>query len=181
MLTNNYYSLLGMCLTSNVTTTYHPFSTTDGNIKNYRYYSNQASSYVETGLGFAYAGTVVKSVNEAGIIFGDGTTAPTASDYAISGKAISGLTISTIKTADISEPGTIAKSVLYTITNGNAKAITISEIAYIYNLYGYNDNSSTLNAVYTMLDRTVLDTPITIDPGGVGQITYTINMSYPIV
>lgn len=179
MLTNNYYSFLGMCLTSNVTTTYHPFTTTDGDIKYYRYFTNQATSYVESGLGFSGSNYVVNSVKEGGIVFGDGNTAPTLSDYTISGKIIKGLTVSVIKSADIDEPGTTSKSVLYTITNGNDTAVTIREVAYIYGLYGYNGNSSTLNSNYIMLDRTVLDAPITIDPGSVGQITYTINLGYP--
>lgn len=179
MLTNNYYSLFGMCLTSNDTSTYHPFTTTDGDVKYYRYFSNNASQYVENGLGLSSAGTIASSVNSLGILFCDGTTAPKVSDYTISGKIIKGLTISTIKTADLDEPGTIAKNVLYTITNGNSTPVTISEIAYVYNVYGYAGNSSTLGSIYTLLDRTVLDVPITIEPGSVGQITYTVKLNYP--
>lgn len=179
MLTNNYYSLLGFCLTSNVASAYHPFTTTDGEVKYYRFYSNQASQYVENGLGFGSAGSIASSVNGLGILFCDGTTPPTASDYTISGKVIKGLTISTIKTADLDEPGAVSKNVLYTITNGNSTPVTISEIAYVYNMYGYNGNSSTLNSVYTLLDRTILDVPITIEPGSVGQITYTVKLNYP--
>lgn len=30
------------------------------------------------------------------------------------------------------------------------------------------------------INRTVFDTPVTIAAGGVGQVTYTIRMNYPI-
>ena len=31
------------------------------------------------------------------------------------------------------------------------------------------------------VERTVLETPVTIPAGGVGQVTYTIRMNYPTV
>ena len=60
-------------------------------------------------------------------------------------------------------------SAVLTITNNNATDITIGEVGIVYQ----GSNTAAL------LERTVLDSPITIPAGGVSQITYTIRMNYP--
>ena len=69
---------------------------------------------------------------------------------------------------------------MFTLTNTGSEDFTISELglvtyAYITNTNGYCYENNFL------LERTVLENPITIPAnGGVGQVTYTIRMDYPV-
>lgn len=57
-----------------------------------------------------------------------------------------------------------------TITNNNETDITIGEVGIVY---------QTGSSYSVLFERTVLESPITIPAGGVGQVTYTIRMNYP--
>lgn len=105
-----------------------------------------------------------------GVIFGTGTTPPTMDDYKLSGEIIKTLVSSASCVTSVDDDG-ITVTTTYTLTNTSDKEITIGEIA------AFTAAGSTTNSV--MMDRTVLDTPVTIEPGGVGQITYSIRMNYP--
>lgn len=107
-----------------------------------------------------------------GVVLGTGTQAPTIDDYCLSGDLISSYTHSASFSNDFDENGAFGTT-LFTITNTGTKAFTIGEIGLIS---GLNSNGSSYKA---LLEHTVLETPITIEPGGVGQITYTLRMNYP--
>ena len=63
---------------------------------------------------------------------------------------------------------------LYTITNTGSSAFTIGELGLIAATYtNVSTNSKCL------VERTVLDTPVTIPAGGIGQVEYTITFNYP--
>lgn len=53
------------------------------------------------------------------------------------------------------------------------------------NRYNFCDISKTItleNGIYTWIGNgTLLESPITIEPNGIGQITYTIRMNYPTI
>lgn len=101
-----------------------------------------------------------------GVMFGTGDTAPTVEDTTLSGSIITGLTISSsFKTVGDNLDDYAEISTVYLVTNTNTEDVTVREIAYVY--YG------------CMMDRTVLDTPVTIPAGGIGQVTYTLRMNYP--
>lgn len=107
-----------------------------------------------------------------GILIGTGTTPPTLDDYQMESQIKSGMTASNSRGFDENgNPYTII-----TLTNSSDKAIKVGEIGVVGSGY-YNAGSS--GSKHVLLDRTVLDSPITIEPGGVGQITYTIRMNYP--
>lgn len=113
---------------------------------------------------------------KAGI--GTGTTPPKFDDYTFSGseiRTISSLVTSTSKTVE--EDG-ITISTTWTVTNTGAEAITIGEMVY---WGGYNGSASSNNTSTTpmCIERTVLEEPLTIEAGGVGQLTYTIRLKYP--
>jgi len=109
-----------------------------------------------------------------GIFLGTGTTAPTLDDYKMSGDVISGISVSVSHAQEIDDTGVLGSKTI-TITNNNSSAITISEIGW----FGYLYYTITVNGNAVLLDRTVLDSPVTIPAGGVGQVTYTIRMNYP--
>lgn len=104
-----------------------------------------------------------------GVIIGTGDTEPTFDDYKLSGDIISTFTYTSSVTKRVdNEKATI--SVLYTITNTGTEAFTIREIAL--------KMGESINTQF-LIERSVLDTPVTIEPGGVGQVTYTITFTYP--
>ena len=109
-----------------------------------------------------------------GVVIGTGTKAPAVDDYALDGDVITTYTYSVSLSKKYDGTGAEVTA-LYTITNTGSKAFTVGEIGLIAELGSYG-NPTMYKA---LLERTVLDSPITIDPGGVGQITYTLRMNYP--
>ena len=110
----------------------------------------------------------------SGVLFGTGDTPASLDDYKLAGDVIQNIATSISKTYSYSEAQPSLKA-LYTITNNNEAAITIKEVA--LNLqFDYSSNGSSTGCV---IDRTVLDTPVTIPAGGVGQVEYTITLNLP--
>ena len=110
----------------------------------------------------AYDGTY------GGVVFGDGDTPATAEDYKLAGNIITGITANANLTRSINN-GVAQIVAIYTITASSE--VTIKEIAAF--------TTSGSSSSYYIVDRTVLDTPVTIPAGGVGQVVYTITFNYP--
>ena len=109
-------------------------------------------------IGTKYSGNCV--------VLGDGDAAPTLDDCKLSGNVLSTITYNADVTRE-NEDGGATITALYTITNTGTEDITIKELGMIY----------TNGPV--MYERTVLDSPVTIPVGGIGQVTYTIRLNYP--
>ena len=105
-----------------------------------------------------------------GVVFGTGTTPPTVDDIKLSGEWIGGLSCSIAASYEWHDYYVDIISI-YTITNTNATDITIGEVALMCSVSQYD--------YPTMMERTVLDTPVTIPAGGLGQVNYTIRMNFP--
>lgn len=134
--------------------------------------SEVSANYKMFVLGLALAAeTILTSIPTStiarGVLFGTGDTPPTLEDYTLAGDAISTInsssSITTIGSANDAEYAEL--SVTYTLTNTGTKDVTVKEVALV--CFG------------CMMERTVLEAPITIPGGGVGQVTYTIRMNYP--
>ena len=161
MLTRNYYNALRAALAK---------TPIEKGIK------NVSGSVYDAGYGGSdiTPGPILSSVrfdSFNGIIIGKGTTPPTLDDYYLEFQITSGLTTSNSRGID--ENGN--PYTLITMANATNKAITVGEVGIIASVY-YGTNGYTC---YALLDRTVLESPITIEAGGVGQITYTLRMNYP--
>lgn len=117
--------------------------------------------------------TDVGPYTNGGVIIGDGDAAPTTNDYKLSGNIISTFAHSAAVTAEHVDDGVIVTG-LYTITNTGTETITVKEIG----LIATPTNNSGVR-YRLLLERTVLDEPVTIPAGGIGQVTYTIRMNYP--
>lgn len=114
-----------------------------------------------------------KTTTYGGVILGTGDTPPTLDDYRLSGTVISTFAYNSSFTSETDGDGVTMQTV-FTITNTGTEAFTIKEIGLIAST-GTNASEQ-----YKMLyDRTVLDNPVTIPAGGVGQVTYTIRMDFP--
>lgn len=109
------------------------------------------------------------------IVFGDGTEAPTLDDYKLSGNRITNLSVQqTTYTWERLANGVKATRSMF-VNNSNTDAVTISEIVW----YGYcNSQSSIGNGDTVVIDRTLLDSPVTIAAGATAQINYSIFFPY---
>jgi hypothetical protein len=123
-----------------------------------------------------YLGNILSSAaGNGGVIFGTGTAEPSVNDYCLSGELVTTITGTASVTFTNDDNGATA-SALYTLTNTGSADVVIGEIGLIASLY----SSSSTNLNYkALLERTVLDQPMTIPAGGIGQVTYTIRMNYP--
>lgn len=171
MILDAYYKNLAtqMCGNPNSLT----FKAYDGSTKTYgKPTGTYAPANIAKATYFEEMSTVVKSLGSTGVMFGDGTAEVSKSDYKLSGNIINTITTSA-KDQSTHNDGQVIKSTVYTITNTGDNPITISEIGYFSNV-GY-DNSY----ICTLVERTLLETPLTIPAGGIGQVVYTIRLDYP--
>ena len=115
--------------------------------------------------------------SESGVILGNGNTPPTLQDYKLSGNLITSYEYSSSVSSLQVEEG-IEITATYTITNTGSENMTISEIGMIAPVCSGSTTAADGSYV-NLVERTVLETPVTIPAGGVGQVTYTIRMNYP--
>ena len=123
------------------------------------------------------------SYSPRGFAFGSGNTPPTIDDYKLSGDYInpSDYQVTTTVTVNTETEYTTEYTATYSITNISSNDITIGEVALCGYLLGRATSNGTNKHCSFIIDRTVLDTPVTIPAGGIGQVTYTIRMNYPTV
>jgi hypothetical protein len=128
------------------------------------------------GASYASLHKVRTSYNSyGGVVFGTGTTPPTKDDYKLSGTLLTTFSYSAGVSYEYDDTGTTIRAI-YTITNTGSNDITIGEIGLMSNMY---DASSQVASRKGFIERTVLDTPVTIPAGGIGQVVYTIRINYP--
>ena len=111
--------------------------------------------------------------SSAGIIIGTGDTPPTFDDYCLAGNMITAISSSVATSFDCDDSGATITA-LCTITNSDNNAFTIREVGLYGKAKGNNYDSDAV-----LVERTVLDSPLTIEAGSVGQLTYTIKLNYP--
>lgn len=122
---------------------------------------------------------VNSSRSTIGVCFGNGTAPVTMNDYNMSGDLFTTYTASHSHTITYDETG-VTNTIIYTLTNTSSEDFTISEIGLFGYTYIKNSSSSAYYNHSILVERTLLETPVTI-PGnnGVGQITYTFRYDYP--
>lgn len=133
---------------------------------------NAGYPYNSPPLTFSFISTnYSKSESSTGIALGSGITPATVYDYKLESMITSGLSVSISRSND--EDNNIV--FIFTITNTSASDITIGEVGVIQS----SNTSAGGGTAYVMTERTVLDSPIAIPAGGIGQVTYTIRLNYP--
>ena len=162
MLTKNFYAYM-RCEFQNTAST---FTATNGT-------THKDIGFTTSDPPFIAMKTWANTASSYGLSFGTGTTPATASDYCL--ESILGTTqisASVPSTVSYSRVDTYEEySVTFGVTNKTGDAITISEAG----LTIYDTNNP---YPYVLVDRTVLDTPVTIPAGQSKQITYTIRFNY---
>ena len=166
MLTNNFY-LLQAGVTLN--------ATVNGKVV------NPDGNTVNSGIisGGNYPQPLISGVlfltayNNCGVVVGSGKTPASKTDYKLENLISSGLTSAgTTSTSQITVDGIeTVKAII--LRNTSSADITISEIGMLGCCY----SSGTFQAV--LVDRTVLDNPITIPAGESKAISYTIRINNP--
>ena len=131
-------------------------------------------------LGLITSITETGGTASQGVAFGSGTTAATDEDYALETMITTGISTSASPTVTTEFDTTINKYVArvdYTLANSTASDITISEVGRFIRVQPASAiGQATANAANTyksiMVDRTVLDTPITIPANTSGVVRY---------
>ena len=164
MLTKNFYSYMRAAFQNKSAA----FVQTNGTAVSKTYYYKAANPFEVMKEWAADTST-------NGVSFGTGTTPATASDYVIESILDNNkINVSTPSSISFSRYDTYEEyTVTFGVTNKTAEAITISEVGLTA---CPNTNGSPFP--FVLVDRTVLDTPITIPAGQSKQITYTIRFNY---
>ena len=169
MLTNNFYSALAQNMIGTLKS--KSIKTVSGSL-------GQTNNAAGTFLPFFISGGSYKvdlskardnyNNSEGGVVFGDGDTPATAEDYKLAGNIITGFTTSVNLASSINNG---VAQIVATYNISASSEVTIKEIAAFA--------SAGAKGAY-IVDRTVLDTPVTIPAGGIGQVVYTITFNYPV-
>ena len=120
---------------------------------------------------FAAMNKHVVNTNDAGVSFGIGTTPANTTDYKLENSLPSTqISVAVPSAVSYSRVATYDEySVTFGVTNITTAAITIAEVGL---------TAAPQSAYPVLVDRTVLDTPVTLPAGQSKQITYTIRFHY---
>lgn len=127
--------------------------------------------------------TASGSSSSYGIAVGTGDTPATENDYTIETMITSGLSLSSTRASEYdSEAATYNAYLNMTFSNSTASDIVIKEICKFVKLYksstfGASVNTSAVNGMCCMVDRTVLETPLTVPANGSAVLRY--GFAYP--
>jgi len=104
------------------------------------------------------------------IILGNGTTEPTPEDYCLESQITTNLSCDNVSVSR----NTTVKTYTATFSNSGTSDITVTEVGYVsrimYTHTGWDDIYDNF-----LMDRTVLDTPITIPAGESRTVTYELS------
>jgi hypothetical protein len=105
------------------------------------------------------------------IVVGSDNTAETGDSYCLKKQITSGINLGLAKSVVDNDDGSHSSIVIANCTNTSSEPITIGEIGITKFMAPSTKNE------YFVFDRTPLGTPLTIQPGEVGRIVYTITMA----
>lgn len=106
----------------------------------------------------------------ATVIVGSDNTPETGESYCLKKEITTGINLGLARSVVDNDDGSHSSIVIANCTNTSSAPITIGEIGFKRSI-----EYPTTTTVY--FDRTPLGTPLTIQPGEVGRIVYTITMS----
>ena len=106
------------------------------------------------------------------ILLGTGTTAPTADDYCLESQITENLSCDSVSVSRT----TTTKTYTATFSNSGTSDMTVTEIGYALRMcYYIGSSSDTYTYDNFLMDRTVLETPITIPAGESRTVTYELS------
>lgn len=118
--------------------------------------------------------TFTLNANNAGVSVGSGTTTVSENDYQLVTPITSGLMGNVIVDKGV-ESGNAYITLNITVTNTSNSNITIAEICYKQEFkVASTQSGTTTSTVVCMIDRSLLETPITISPNETAVLTYKL-------
>lgn len=175
MLTRNYENLLASMLTASTVNYGHfPITSVDG-------FTRFLGGTVCDQYTFPAAKKTTPSTSASGngISIGSGDAAATRDDYNLQQTITGGVSLSLSSTkTGCDAPGISYLEFAVTVTNTGSAPITIREVGYKQDIKcSAYPGSSTVSSVTCLIDRTVLETPVTIQAGDAGVINYRLQMT----
>lgn len=122
------------------------------------------------------ARNALSTINRTGTIgngylmLGTGTTTPTADDYRLESPITTNLSCDSVSVSRTS----LIKTYTATFTNSGSSDITVTEVGFIVCIF-YNYSNQDQKSNNFLMDRTVLETPITIPAGESRTVTYELS------
>ena len=171
MITKNFKSMMSLILQSNGASgvSQLPIKVTT--------YLNE-EKYLVPKFSNAFPGVVENSVtfytSSSGIVIGSGNDAPTENDINLKNQITSGLSASSPSVSFGSESGNPYKCFTFTLTNNTSSDIIIQEVGYKSGLNCANSIGGSIVNGLCLLDRTVLENPLTVPANGTAVLKYTL-------
>lgn len=168
MVTRNFLNLLAMLLQGGSNVGGLPARDVTGNV-----------CYLSGTYSFPYntSTSVTTNANANGISVGTGNAAATEDDYQLARPLTSGISLSlSEKLFGVDSPGFPYVQYKVTVTNNGSESVTVKEIGYKQScgMTKYPGSSAAGTTKVFLLDRTVLDVPVTVAAGDAGIITYKL-------
>lgn len=107
------------------------------------------------------------------IVFGTGVESPTFNDFKLSGEEITTIKIQNTAYSYSKYPDGVKCVRSMFVQNTGSNTITIGEVGWTTGILRTSNNSNIV-----LLDRTILDEPLTLLAGESGQINYSIYFHY---
>lgn len=176
MFLDNYYKMLGHGLTNPGVSTV-PVKTTSGATKTLK--SSDWARLELCDSSQSQYQTVMKKVCTSyfdtypGVLFGNGDTPVSFNDYCLSGSIVPVTNVSCVPSPATSE-SYAENTYIYTITNTSSAEMVIKEVGLLAAMVTNESNYQ-----YGLIERTVLDNPVTIPAGSVGMVKYTLRFNFP--
>lgn len=171
MLTNNFYRVMATVMTASSTPTAYYIKLPDGTTQTCAFNTAKSPNPLRSG-------SLVTDLGSAGYAtwgycLGRGSTPATKEDYKLEDMITSGLSQIASSFANQWDDTGVENVWSYTLKNTSDADIEIFEIGKI------GSHSAGRTELYTLIDRTVLDTPIIIPAGETKVLSYTIRINYP--
>ena len=141
-------------------------------------------SYTNGGYPALKTETFTTAATSAGISLGTDDTPATEDDYNLGNTITNGISVVVSNKAATFVNGQPALKYTLTVTNTGADAVTVREVGIKQSVqsdtYPGHITTSTTSTHVVLIDRTVLDAPVTIQPGDAAVIEYSLIAS-PVI
>lgn len=173
MVTRNFKNILEMVLTASAT----PYAGCQAiDVDGRSWFLNRKF----TSFPYSITASLTTTANAAGISIGSGDSVSTLEDDSmvnLINTITSGVTLTLVSTTSGTDSfGAPYVEYKITITNTGSESLTIREVGYKQKLrcMRYVGDNSTNEEVVFLLDRTILETPLVIQPGDAGVLHYRL-------
>ena len=168
MVTRNFLNLLAMTLESN--------STVFGSLPVVDVYGRTWYAGGTFSFPASRAETYSLAQGTGGVRFGTGNSAESEDSVDLDNMITSGISVSlTSRVPGCVSPGNPTLTYTFAITNTGSSDLTITEIGYAQSVSAASKPTlSSTNNPMVLLDRTVLETPLTLVSGDAGVLVYTL-------